>query len=100
MKVKSEKTKLIIWALVALVVGVVIGMIITNVTTGNAKSTLALKNSANINPIKLTWDCQCVDANVSSPCEHTSVSVSTDYIDNWCKTCCVANSYTAAIIFN
>lgn len=36
MKVKSEKTKLIIWALIALVIGVVIGMIITNATTGNA----------------------------------------------------------------
>lgn len=36
MKVKNEKTKLIIWAIVALVIGVVIGMIITNATTGNA----------------------------------------------------------------
>ena len=37
MKVKSEKTKLIIWAVVALVIGVIIGMIITNATAGNAK---------------------------------------------------------------
>ena len=36
MKIKNEKTKLIIWAVVALVIGVIIGMIITNVTTGNA----------------------------------------------------------------
>ncbi|MDD3244997.1 MAG: hypothetical protein PHU47_02500 [Candidatus ainarchaeum sp.] len=44
MKVKSEKTKLIIWAVVALVVGVVIGMLITNATTGNAKKALNSKN--------------------------------------------------------
>jgi len=34
---KKESTKLVIWAVVALVVGVIIGLLVTNVTTGNAK---------------------------------------------------------------
>ena len=42
---KKEKTKLIIWALVALVIGVVIGLLIINVTTGNATKVNRYLNS-------------------------------------------------------
>ncbi len=49
---KENKSKLIIWALVALVLGVILGLIITNITaTGQAKSALGLdsgKQEANL----------------------------------------------------
>lgn len=44
---KNEKTKLIIWAVVALVIGVVIGMLITNATTGNATLSIVEKTITN-----------------------------------------------------
>jgi len=43
---KNEKTKLIIWAVIALVIGVVIGMLITNATTGNAKLSIVEKEKS------------------------------------------------------
>jgi len=66
---KENNKKLIIWALVALIIGVVIGMVITNATTGDAKnmikSTQELKNSNNkfeaytLNEIKGSVICNC-----------------------------------------
>ncbi len=48
-KEKTNNSKLIIWALVALVIGVVIGLVITNLTTtGQAKEILDAKTEANI----------------------------------------------------
>ena len=42
---KNEKTNLIIWAVVALVIGVIIGtFLVAPVTTGNAKSALENKS--------------------------------------------------------
>ncbi|HOZ36003.1 MAG TPA: hypothetical protein PLK55_03400 [archaeon] len=35
---KKENTKIMLWAVVALVLGIVIGAVITNATIGNAKS--------------------------------------------------------------
>lgn len=52
MKIKSEKTRLIVWALIALVVGVVIGMIITNATTGNATVIVQSKTTVQSNLLK------------------------------------------------
>jgi hypothetical protein len=40
---KKEKTKLMIWAVVALVFGFIIGMVLTNVTIGSA---ITIKNSS------------------------------------------------------
>ena len=48
-KEKTDNKKLIIWALIALVVGVVIGLLLTNLTTtGNAKGISS--NAQDINP--------------------------------------------------
>ena len=47
---KENKKSLIIWALVALVIGVVIGLLITNITaTGQAERALALDSGKQAN---------------------------------------------------
>ena len=47
---KEDKSKLIIWAVVALVIGVILGLVITNMTaTGKAKSALGLDSRQEAN---------------------------------------------------
>lgn len=60
MKVKSENTKLIIWALVALVIGVVIGMYIMPLITGNAKA--GLQNTSTIEYNDTARNCGCTNS--------------------------------------
>ncbi len=91
MKIKSEKTKLIIWALVALVVGVVIGMLITNATTGNATRTTSNRNTDNLNSIKYHIRCNCENAaGARTGCHYTTSSpTGPDAINGFCRGCCV-----------
>jgi len=72
---KSEKTKLIIWALVALVIGVIIGMIITNATTGNAAKIRSAQNE-----IKAVCACDIF------PCS-SCANASSSYYIACCKAC-------------
>lgn len=81
---KNEKTKLIIWAVVALVIGVIIGMIITNATTGNAKlvsrndnlkykNTIFISEFGNSDNINAHWQCYCNGAaQTDGVCDFTS----------------------------
>jgi hypothetical protein len=78
MKIKNEKTKLIIWALVALVIGVIIGMLINNfATTGNA---FVVRKSANENEIKAICMCSAFDCG-------SCANASTSYAVACCKAC-------------
>lgn len=62
MKVKSEKTKLIVWTVIALFVGVIIGLLITNVTSG--KAIKVVKNDK-VTGVLLNDDPNLVITNVS-----------------------------------
>ncbi|MFA5746220.1 MAG: hypothetical protein WCX82_00190 [archaeon] len=54
---KNEKTKLIIWAVVALVIGVIIGLLLTNVVSGN--TTKVMNTKFNKNPFNDTVGACC-----------------------------------------
>ena len=88
---KNEKTKLIIWALVALVIGVVIGMIITNATTGNAN--VFLKGKSNLS-VRTDYMCWCTTGQYNnnndplySPCA-TYYNTTQQNADIQCEFCC------------
>lgn len=96
---KKENKKVILWAAIALVVGVLIGVLINATTTGNAKKIISndISNDFINNSVSVRYhvNCNCYNAEGwRTGCHFNSSSpVGPGAINGFCESCCSADSY-------
>jgi uncharacterized protein YneF (UPF0154 family) len=89
---KKENTKIMLWAVVALVLGVLIGLLINIIAIGNTSRVIS-KNNQEMQIRNITIDCGCNNAQ-DQPCKHIyRGDTSSNTIIAGCKSCCLSGTF-------
>lgn len=98
-----KNNKILLWIIISLAIGIIIGFLLQNTSSGDSKAVLANNTLAKKSPIseistKASINCNCQNSD-GNPCRFEGSATGVE-INEACANCCVSYTYNTYTVMN